>query len=146
MGNPRRPRPYQTLGDLVLDFAGHDQAADYARELDLDSAVARVAYQAGGVRFTREAFASAPDQVLVVRVEADRPGPQQVVVGWVYSLAGGGGCYLPVRVERDLGNGRRGGTVEGFTSRRSRRDPVRPARSRGPSVAIGRAGRGTGTR
>ena len=48
--------------------------SDYRLELDLDTAIARVRYRVGGVRYTREVFASAPDQVLVVRLTADQPG------------------------------------------------------------------------
>jgi alpha-L-fucosidase 2 len=71
---PLRQRAYQPFGDLKLSFTGHDQAADYRRELDLDEAVARTTYTVDGVRFTREAFASYPDGVIVVRISADKPG------------------------------------------------------------------------
>jgi alpha-L-fucosidase 2 len=74
MGRPHRLESYQTLGDLRLAF-DHEQAPeDYRLELDIDRAVASVSYRSGEVRYRREAFASAPDQVIVVRVTADRPG------------------------------------------------------------------------
>jgi alpha-L-fucosidase 2 len=65
---------YQPLGDLLLEFdvAGHVEG--YSRELDLRRAVASSSFHAGGALHTREAFASYPDQVIVVRVGADRPG------------------------------------------------------------------------
>jgi alpha-L-fucosidase 2 len=66
---------YQTLGDLLLDFGPvSGEVRDYRRELDLDSAIARVRYQLGGVTHSRELFASKPDEVLVFRVAADKPG------------------------------------------------------------------------
>ncbi|MBI4586315.1 MAG: glycoside hydrolase N-terminal domain-containing protein [Planctomycetes bacterium] len=65
---------YQTLGDLKISFEGHAGAVDYRRELDLDTAVASVTYETGGARFRREVFASAPDQVLVMRIACDQPG------------------------------------------------------------------------
>ncbi|HEX8117671.1 MAG TPA: glycoside hydrolase family 95 protein, partial [Pyrinomonadaceae bacterium] len=71
---PKRMPPYQPLGDLLLDFKGRGEAGDYVRELDIDAAVARVSYAQGGARFTREVFASAVDQVVVVRLTCDRPG------------------------------------------------------------------------
>src|SRR5207253_2796583 len=71
---PLRQMSYQPLGDLHLHFPGHEQPTDYHRELDLESAIARVAYTAGGVRFRREIFASAVDQAIVLRLTADRPG------------------------------------------------------------------------
>ena len=70
----RRMPPYQTLGDLSLHFSGQEQATDYTRELDLDSAIARVSYVSGGARFLREVFSSAVDQVIVIRLTCDKPG------------------------------------------------------------------------
>ncbi|MEK7676567.1 MAG: glycoside hydrolase N-terminal domain-containing protein [Verrucomicrobiota bacterium] len=70
---------YQTLGDLKLSFgsAGANSPAaaqEYRRELDLNTALARVSFVMNGVRFEREVFASHPDQVLVMRLTADKPG------------------------------------------------------------------------
>jgi len=65
---------YQTLGDLLLKFDGLSAPTDYRRELDLDTAVARTTFAAGGARFTREVFASAPGQVIVLRLTSDKPG------------------------------------------------------------------------
>jgi len=73
MGEPRRLRPYQSLGDLRLRFRGPLEVADYRRELDLDTAIARVSYRIGDKRFTREIFSSAPEQALVVRLTCDKP-------------------------------------------------------------------------
>ncbi|MPZ17779.1 MAG: glycoside hydrolase family 95 protein [Luteitalea sp.] len=78
---------YQTLGDLSLTFAGHDNATDYRRELDLDSAVARVSYRLGTASCTREVFASHPDEVLVVRAACDAPGLINVDVALTRSEA-----------------------------------------------------------
>ena len=74
MGRPYEQMKYQPLGNLRLSFPGHDKTTDYQRELDLDGAVARVSYAVAGVHFIREVFASAVDQVIVVRISADRPG------------------------------------------------------------------------
>ena len=74
ISTPRRMPPYQTLGDLLLRFDGQADATDYRRELDLDSAIARVTFRSGGTLFTREVFATAVDQAIVIRLTADRPG------------------------------------------------------------------------
>ncbi len=74
MSVPLRQMPYQPLGDLVLQVPGHDQPEEYRRWLDLDSAVAAVRYKVGDVTFTRNVFSSFPNQVIVVRIEADKPG------------------------------------------------------------------------
>ena len=72
---PRGLPPYQTLGDLKIDFKGQDAApTDYTRKLDLNRAVASVSYKSGDTLFTREVFASAPDHVIVVRLTSSKPG------------------------------------------------------------------------
>jgi alpha-L-fucosidase 2 len=66
---------YQTLGDLkITQLVGAGAATDYRRDLDLDSAIATTTFRLGDARYRREVFASHPDQVLVVRFTADRPG------------------------------------------------------------------------
>ncbi|MEK6283910.1 MAG: glycoside hydrolase family 95 protein [Acidobacteriota bacterium] len=71
---PKRMPPYQPLGDLLLRFNGHENPKDYLRELDLDSGIVRVTYRLGDTRFTREVFASAVDQIIVVRLISDKSG------------------------------------------------------------------------
>jgi len=74
MSVPLRQKAYQPFGDLRLAFPGHQTAADYRRELDLDSAVATVRYRLDDATYERQAFSSHPDQAIVVRVAADKPG------------------------------------------------------------------------
>lgn len=72
-GLPEAQRHYLPLGDLLLYFADHEQPAqDYMRELDLENGVSRISYRIGEVRYTRELFASYPDQAIVIRVSADK--------------------------------------------------------------------------
>ena len=66
--------PYQTFGDLRLNFPGHTRYTNYYRELSLDSARAVVRYEVDGVRYLRETFTSFPDQVVITRVTASQPG------------------------------------------------------------------------
>ena len=70
----RGSHTYQTLGDLELCFPERTAVSEYRRELDLDRAVAAVRYSDGEAVHTREAFASAPDHVLVLRLSCDHPG------------------------------------------------------------------------
>jgi len=74
MGSPFRLESYQSLGDLRLTFEHDGTPADYRFELDIDSAVARLRYRLGSVRYTREVFTSYPAQAIVMRVSADAPG------------------------------------------------------------------------
>lgn len=72
MGHPVEQQKYQSFGDLMLDF-GTGETTGYRRELDLDSAVATTRFTRGGVTFTREVFVPVADQVIVVRITADKP-------------------------------------------------------------------------
>ncbi len=63
---------YQVIGDLVLNFPNHDNYTEYYRELDLERAVFKTSYKVDGVTYTREIFASQPDQVIVVKLMADQ--------------------------------------------------------------------------
>lgn len=74
-GIPDSQRCYQTLGDLFLEWTGEPgEAKNYLFELDMERALCATSFTLNGVKIRREAFASAPDDVLVLRVAADRPG------------------------------------------------------------------------
>ena len=58
---------YQPLGTLRIAFDGAP-VSDYRRELNISDATARVSYLRDGEPFTMEAFASAPDSAIVIRL------------------------------------------------------------------------------
>ena len=70
----RFTQSYLPLGDLLLRHHGSVEGRTLARRLRLDRAVHKTDYELGGVRYTRTAFVSCPDQALFIRVTADRPG------------------------------------------------------------------------
>jgi alpha-L-fucosidase 2 len=74
MGRPKLLMPYQPFCDLRLRLPGHAQATGYSRRLRLDDAIVETSYTVGPTTFRREVFVSYPDQVLVVRLTASRPG------------------------------------------------------------------------
>ncbi|HKJ68602.1 MAG TPA: glycoside hydrolase family 95 protein, partial [bacterium] len=74
MSVPLRQMPYQPMGDIRLHLPGHEQPETYERELDIERAIASVKYIVDSTRFTREIFASAPHDVIVVRLTADTEG------------------------------------------------------------------------
>ena len=65
---------YAPLGDLVLKMKTGGEFSKYRRELDLTNAIATTRYSAHGVEYTREIFATAPDQVIVIRLTASKSG------------------------------------------------------------------------
>ena len=72
IGIPAGMPGYSTLGDLYLRSSKTSPVSDYRRQLDLATGIVRVTYQMGGVHYSREVFASVPDEVIVVRLTADR--------------------------------------------------------------------------
>ncbi len=71
VARPMSAMVYGTLGDLLLDFPGAAPPEQYERDLDLSTGVAGVRFRTPTGSSRREAFASAPHDVLVVRLEAD---------------------------------------------------------------------------
>ncbi len=74
MGYPVEQQKYQSLGNLHLFFKNQKEVTNYRRSLDLSTATSITTYSVGNVTFTREVFSSAPDQVIVVRLTASKPG------------------------------------------------------------------------
>ncbi|MDD5231264.1 MAG: glycoside hydrolase family 95 protein, partial [Candidatus Marinimicrobia bacterium] len=66
--------PYQTAGSLYLEFQGHENFTNYYRKLNLETAVTLTRYDVDGVTYQREVFASFPDQIIVLRITASKPG------------------------------------------------------------------------
>ena len=82
MGQPVKQMPYQPLGDLMLDFLEISDLENYRRELDLDRALATSTFDSGwNLSHRREAFVSAVDQCLVVRLGTSQPGRVRLRLG-----------------------------------------------------------------
>lgn len=70
-GTPESARPYQTLGDLHINFT-HDEGdvENYERSLDLDHAISNISYEIAGVQYKREIFISKPKNAIVIKLSA----------------------------------------------------------------------------
>jgi alpha-L-fucosidase 2 len=65
---------YLPLGDLVIQQdTGGGNSTHYNRDLGLRSGLASATFSVDGVRYRREVFASAPADVIVMRLSADAP-------------------------------------------------------------------------
>ncbi len=73
MGYPVEQQKYQSLANVHLFFNNQDSIIDYKRWLDLETGISGVSYSAKDIIYQREVFASAPDQVIVVRMTASKP-------------------------------------------------------------------------
>ncbi|MCX2476994.1 glycoside hydrolase family 95 protein [Pedobacter sp. MC2016-05] len=67
-GSTTKRGSYQNFGDLLLEFEGLSNYSNYKRELDLETGISRVSFDAQGNSFLREYFASYVDQVITVRL------------------------------------------------------------------------------
>ncbi|VXB01545.1 glycoside hydrolase family 95 protein [Maribacter litoralis] len=82
--------PYETVGNLRLNFKDQENYTNYYRELDIENAVNTIMYTVEGVEYKREVFSSFTDDVIVMRLTAnkeaqisftatmDRPAPAKV--------------------------------------------------------------------
>jgi alpha-L-fucosidase 2 len=76
-GNLDNLSNYQSLGDLFIemtDIQDESVVTDYYRDLHIDSAIATVHFKIGDKLYTREIFASYPDNVLVMKLSCNQPG------------------------------------------------------------------------
>lgn len=68
MAKPLTQMPYQTLGDLILDFPGVGDASAYHRDLDLDAAMATTRFTANGAAHFRQVVVSPADNLIAIRL------------------------------------------------------------------------------
>ncbi|MDD6990634.1 MAG: glycoside hydrolase family 95 protein [Oscillospiraceae bacterium] len=72
-GTNENQRHYQPLGDLHI-WQNAPEYSEYKRGLSLEKAVSWTNFTSGGVKYTREVFASHPDECIIVRFTADKKG------------------------------------------------------------------------
>jgi alpha-L-fucosidase 2 len=65
---------FAPLGTLEINNAEKGKAVNYHRELDISSAISKVSYEMAGIKYTREYFVSAPDQIMVIKLASDHKG------------------------------------------------------------------------
>jgi alpha-L-fucosidase 2 len=64
---------YLPLGDMILNFKHTGEISKFVRDLDLTTAVATVAYSVDKVEYKREIFASAPENIIVIKISCNEP-------------------------------------------------------------------------
>ena len=65
---------YQNFGNLYLEMKPDGKTSDFSRSLDLATGIHTTTWKQDGTTFTREVFASSPDQAIIIRIQADQPG------------------------------------------------------------------------
>jgi len=64
---------YQPLGDIILKQQFSAKPSSYSRELNISDATSTTRFSVDGVTYTRQIFSSAPDQVIIIRLQASQP-------------------------------------------------------------------------
>lgn len=81
-GSNRSFGTHLPLGDMVIDFAYPEgRITNYRRRLDMDNSVATVTFTCGNVNYRREMIADYPDNVIAMRITADKPGAVTASLG-----------------------------------------------------------------
>lgn len=79
LGVPINIRCNQTLGDLLIDYPAGDTTA-YTRELDLATGVCKTHFVTNDVGVTQEVFASAPGDIIVVRLKPSQKSKLNAII------------------------------------------------------------------
>ena len=69
----RNFRSHQTLMNVNIDY-GFTGYTDYRRELNIETGIAATTFRVNGAEYRQEVLASAPNNVIVVRITAAKPG------------------------------------------------------------------------
>lgn len=72
---------YMPMGDLKItqDFK-QEKPTQYYRDLDIANSMATTRFTVGGVDYKREILASAPDNIMVIRISASKPNQLNMTV------------------------------------------------------------------
>ena len=73
---------YQSVGNFNLNFENNQGYTNYYRELDIEKAIFTTTFKANGTTYKREVFTSFPDDVIVVKLTADKPGMLSFTAGF----------------------------------------------------------------
>ncbi|MDR1755231.1 MAG: glycoside hydrolase N-terminal domain-containing protein, partial [Eubacterium sp.] len=72
LGSPSRQKAFKSFVEVYLDFnQTTDKVSNYTKSLDMKTGIVNVDYDYDGKHFTRENFASYPDQAVVTHIESD---------------------------------------------------------------------------
>ena len=64
---------YMPLGELVINQTfTNNQPSSYYRDVDIQNAISSTTFTVGEVKYTRHVFASAPDQVIIIRLSSSK--------------------------------------------------------------------------
>ena len=80
VGTPPNVRSYQPLGNLFINYGWTGEPSSYKRSLDLHTGIAKTEYTIDGTKVTQEVFVSAPQNIVVVSIHADKAFNAEVLL------------------------------------------------------------------
>jgi alpha-L-fucosidase 2 len=86
LGTPPQVRSYQPLGNLNIHYPWGDEPSSYRRSLTLNTGVAVTEFTVGENRVKQEVFVSAPHDVLVVSITAEKPFSPDILLSREYDF------------------------------------------------------------
>lgn len=72
VGTPPNVRSYQPLGNLFIKYHWKGQPASYKRSVNLHTGISKTEYSIDGNKIIQEVFVSAPQDILVVSISAEK--------------------------------------------------------------------------
>lgn len=70
-GTPESMHPYQTLGEININFLDIKDVSDYHRELSLETAVAKTSFRSEDTEYLRETFISYPANSMIIHLKTE---------------------------------------------------------------------------
>lgn len=80
-GTPHSFGTHLPFGDLKISFHHSDKISDYTRTLDLENSLTTIHYSADDVKYSREYICSNPDDVLIIKLTADKNNALNFEIG-----------------------------------------------------------------
>jgi alpha-L-fucosidase 2 len=77
---------YQPLGDIIIKQQLNGDITDYTRDLNITNATSTTKFTVNGVNYSREIFSSAPDQVIVIKLKANKAKALSFTVDVMHEL------------------------------------------------------------
>ena len=86
IGTPPNVRSYQPLGNLFIDYQWKSAPTNYRRSLNINNGISTTSYSVDGNKIVQEVFASAPHDVIFVKIKADRPIDFSLILSREFSV------------------------------------------------------------
>jgi len=85
VGTPRNIRSYQPLGNLFINYHWKETPTIYKRSLNLHTGIAQTDYTIGDNHIIQEVYASAPQDVLVISISAEKAFDAEMILSREYN-------------------------------------------------------------